>query len=243
MFGGFFYPPKVRDLLKLSAPAALWILFIKITPPSPSRVLTKPSYLQSEQRWWEPAKCDWVTVTAVSSQRVTLRRDHFTSWLFVSTVLGDYAALWPFPRSKLSLMHLNLSPYFADANWAYCRRAWISLSYLFTGVMTAYCDGQSTGLVSCISGQCVHVTCGADRQLRSCRWCETGPNSVNRKAGSVANQEPQIRFGFSTRPPTSWPVFKPQNDLISNYFIKGFTHVWSQSCWSWQFPLTQNFDP
>lgn len=38
----------------------------------------------------------------------------------------------------------------------------------------------------------------------SCHTCgKTGLNSVNRKAGSVANQEPQIVFGFSTHPPTS----------------------------------------
>lgn len=78
--------------------------------------------------WWR-AKCEWTALWLdATSRRVTLCRYHITSWLFVSSVLEDYADLCPCPRSNLSLMHLILSLYFAIASWEYWRCLWLSVS-------------------------------------------------------------------------------------------------------------------
>lgn len=49
---------------------------------------------------------------------MTPRTDHFTSWLFVSAVLEDYAALWPPCALKIKLDALKSKPIFCQCQLA-----------------------------------------------------------------------------------------------------------------------------
>lgn len=77
---------------------------------------------------------------------MTPRTDHFTSWLFVSAVLEDYAALWPPCALKIKLDALKSKPIFCQCQLAESIAAtalpspWQSAIYFPAGAGRLNCD-------------------------------------------------------------------------------------------------------